>query len=169
MGLFAVQARAVVGSSAKSPAMSSLLDTLLEVSAAFRAESIPHALCGGFAVAAYGVVRATEDIDFLLPAAALESARASLQRLGFEFEAAPMRVGATEVTRISRVRGGEVDIVDLLVASPETVGALLTREERRLGNQTVQVVSLQGLLHMKRLAGRPRDLLDIEALTRLSR
>ena len=46
--------------------MSVLFEELRELIKAFNGREIEFALCGGLAVAAHGLVRATEDIDFLI-------------------------------------------------------------------------------------------------------
>jgi hypothetical protein len=50
----------------------------------FEKASIPHALIGAFALKAYGYVRATGDIDFIVDAAAQEKIIPYLESLGYE-------------------------------------------------------------------------------------
>ena len=50
---------------------------------AFRSAKIDYALCGGFALAACGIVRATEDIDLLVQEDKLPRISEMFARLGF--------------------------------------------------------------------------------------
>jgi hypothetical protein len=43
-----------------------LFEELRALLEALRRENLPYALCGGLAVAVYGITRATEDIDLLI-------------------------------------------------------------------------------------------------------
>ncbi len=45
---------------------------LISLAAVLASEGIPYALCGGLALAVHGFQRATKDIDFLVPVAAIE-------------------------------------------------------------------------------------------------
>ncbi len=46
--------------------------------------AIPHALIGAFALKAYGYVRATGDVDFIVAAPAREKIITCLESLGYE-------------------------------------------------------------------------------------
>lgn len=61
-------------------------------------------------------------------------------------------------------------VVDLFVDPPSDFEALWsTSEHLRLDTTTVRVVGLDDLIAMKRSAGRPRDLLDVEELEQIQR
>lgn len=87
-----------------------VITTLDAVIDALDTASVAYALCGGLAVNLHGHVRATRDIDLLLPADQLDGVRA------------------------------------------------------RWRSRDVWTVSLDGLARMKRLAGRPQDLADLDNL-----
>ena len=81
----------------------------------------------------------------------------------------PMTFGAgtpTErvVHRISKVSDGEHLTLDLLLVSPALEKAWEDREIYEWKGRPVRVVSVTGLAHMKRLAGRDQDLLDLKKL-----
>lgn len=57
-------------------------DALLRLLARFQAEGVENILVGGHAVRLNGFVRATEDIDILLPSS-LENGRRVIKALGF--------------------------------------------------------------------------------------
>ena len=61
-------------------------------------------------------------------------------------------------------------VVDLFVEPPSDFEALWSAaEEVQLDTTTVKIVSLDDLIAMKRAAGRPRDLLDVEELEQIRR
>ena len=57
------------------------------------ARQVEYALCGGFAVNIHGHVRATLDIDLLIPPEKIGNARAVARGLGFTLEAGPLPLG----------------------------------------------------------------------------
>jgi len=147
-----------------------LVEAMLAATAALDAAQVTHALCGGIAVTLHGHPRATRDIDLLIPPDALDPALDALRPLGWKFPAFPMTFGEgtdapRRVQRVSRLEGKKVLSVDLILAD----GPLATVLEHRITVETadqrvVAVVSLEGLGTMKRLAGRPQDLADLEHL-----
>jgi hypothetical protein len=131
--------------------------------------NVPYALCGGMAVVLYGYPRLTRDIDLLIPAADLERATAILSTVGFTLPGGiiPFDLGRARERRIFRVSkriGTEVLTADLLLLPPYLQGVWEDREVYEVEGTAVTVVSRAGLLEMKRIAGRPQDLVDIENL-----
>ena len=61
-----------------------LKDILLKIHNALEGAHIEHALIGAFAMAHYGVQRATGDIDFLIDEIDRQKALEALQNLGFK-------------------------------------------------------------------------------------
>jgi hypothetical protein len=136
------------------------------------AEPVEFALCGGIAVAIHGAPRFTRDIDLLVPAHAVPAAKAVARRLGFTLGAGPMTLGTGSPTqrtlhRLSKPEEGDVLTVDLVVAEgflrDVWSSAILVEWEGR----RIPVVSRSGLVTMKRAAGRPQDLVDIQNLGRV--
>lgn len=85
--------------------------------------------------------------------------------LGFTLAAAPVTFRAgVRVHRVSRVEGDELLTVDLLEADGPVADAFDGRLRVDWGERSLCVVSREGLVAMKRLASRPRDLADLEAL-----
>jgi hypothetical protein len=58
--------------------------------------------------------------------------------------------------------------VDLITCAPALAEVWATRERRLLGRELVWVVSVEGLRHMKGLAGRLSDQADLDALARVA-
>jgi hypothetical protein len=139
----------------------SLLDGILKY---LTAKGVPSALIGGFALAAHGVARATEDVDFLV-----------LDRsvLGEPFWEDWENVAEVEIRRgdlddplagVVRVRS-DGEIVDLVVGRESWMkGVLDRRSEIHLGSRVLPAVTRADLVLLKLFAGGPQDLLDIEFL-----
>jgi hypothetical protein len=134
-------------------------------------EGIPYAVCGGIAVAFYGYVRTTEDIDILVRQEDVERISTLIRERGFVLDAGriPFDVGGPrqrEIHRISKIVDDEVLTLDLLVVNDVYRSIWDSREAGEWQDRPISVVSLEGLLEMKRISGRNKDLLDIEELTR---
>lgn len=146
-----------------------LYDEFERLVEALQAAEVPFAVCGGIAVALHGFVRATDDIDLLVPASELERAKGAIKPLGFFQPAQPRTFGrGTErqctVHRISKIDGEDHFIVDLLMVEPSYDDVWASRVDLRWKHRTLPVVSRAGLARMKRLAGRHQDLADLERL-----
>lgn len=64
--------------------MSVLIEELRLLVDSFNRNSIDFALCGGPAVAAHGLVRATQDIDFLIREETLDEAYGAAAEVGHD-------------------------------------------------------------------------------------
>lgn len=151
--------------------MRNLVDELFAIASALDAAGIEYAVCGGIAVTLHGWVRATDDIDLLVRPEDVARVLQAVRPLGFDMPAQPMTFGAgTEaerhVQRVSKLGGADVLTLDLLLADAAYEGLLEGRIVVRQPEGTVQLVSREGLLKMKRMAGRPQDLADIDHLER---
>lgn len=118
---------------------------------------------------AHGATRTTKDIDVALAREHLTAALAAVAPLGYNIPAAPMTFGAgtaqeRHVQRINKIVGSEHLVLDLLLAEAACAGVLDDRIDVALPAGTITFVSRETLLRMKRLAGRPIDLADIEKL-----
>ena len=136
---------------------------------ALTAAAVEYAVCGGFAVNIHGHVRATTDIDLLVPAEHLAGAVAAVKAIGFGFEAGPIPFGVgtparREIHRISRIDGTAALTLDLMVVAPVFERTWAHRQRVAWRGRELCVVSLAGLAEMKRLAGRPQDLADLDSL-----
>lgn len=146
-----------------------LIDELAAIVREFNGRKLPYALCGGLAVVVYGYVRATKNIDLLLERASVEPAFEILKRLGFSLRAGPIPFGAgtpqeRELHRASKVIGSDHLTIDLVVVAPVLATASQSIERVQWNGLELPIVSLAGLAEMKRLAGRPQDLADLDAL-----
>ena len=138
-----------------------------------------YVIVGGLAVVLHGHRRLTADLDLVIDLTPVEVQKtvAALEGLGLRPQ---LPVHAADLARASvrerwvRERGMLVftlrdatgyRAVDLLTASPIPFAELWERAvEVVLEDTTVHVASIPDLIQMKRLAGRPKDWTDIEAL-----
>lgn len=135
---------------------------------------IDYVVVGGVAVAVQGYGRSTKDLDITYA-----TDPANLEALGEVLVAAKARLRGvpedvpfvpdgrtlkrTQILTLDTVDGG----LDLLVdpSGAPSYGAMRSRADViELDGIQVRVVGLDDLLSMKRAAGRPQDLADIEAL-----
>ena len=148
--------------------MPDLYDELKALICSLNENRVAYALCGGLALAVHGLVRATVDIDILIPKDSLAAARSVARQLGYTIEAAPMRFaeGAVEIHRISKVDSdsGEMLMLDLLLVTDPLAKVWETREEVEWERGSLWVVSRAGLVALKKLRRSGQDLDDIERL-----
>ncbi len=136
---------------------------------ALNQRGIDYAVCGGVAVAFHGYPRFTKDIDILIRSVDLDRALQVAKDLGFILPSGriPFDVGKPterEIYRISKAEGEELLTLDLLVVAPVFESAWKDRERFEWQKREVGMVSHEGLIKMKEIAGRPQDLVDIERL-----
>ncbi len=132
-------------------------------------EGIEYAICGGLAVAIHGYPRATRDIDLLVRKEALERVESAVAKAGFTLVSGiiPFNAGQElerNVYRISKARGEDLLTLDLLLVPPFLEDVWKSREKYRVGEHDYWIVSREGLIKMKRIAGRPQDLADLDRL-----
>lgn len=150
------------------------LDLIAELQgliAAFESNDVEYALCGGLAVAVHGHARATMDIDVLVRPEQLASAVNVVRSSGFDVPGRKMIFGLRtktprEVWRLSKLdpETNALMSVDLLVVGETLEAAWAGRLVAPWRGRDVWIVSREGLIAMKRVAGRPQDLADIAAL-----
>lgn len=143
--------------------MARLAEQIKEALAAFAGIKQPPALIGGLALAAHQVIRATEDVDFLVDADEAEQLHGILIGLGYTC------IHRSE-NAANYVRGDEG--LDLLYAHRPIARRLLEKAEPRdTAMGRLRVISAEGLIAFKLQgyandASRVRDLDDIRALLR---
>jgi hypothetical protein len=147
--------------------MATLLQELLDITSDLERDGVEYAVCGGLAMAIHGFARATLDIDVLIRAESLDKSQKIAAEKGFDIKGLDMsfRDGATEIRRVSKIDDdGEVLSLDLLLVTEKIEDVWESREQVSLQENLLSVVSKEGLIKMKTLAGRPQDLADIERL-----
>lgn len=135
-------------------------------------EGIEYAVCGGLAMAVHGHPRATEDIDLLVRHERLAEVMQLAKGLGFDIPARPITFGLRtgtprKVQRVSKLdpRTNDLVTLDLLDVSPDLEEVWRQRVSFPWQGKVIRVVSIDGLITMKRIASRPQDLVDIATLT----
>ena len=160
------------------------LSHLEQIFGALNEAQIRYVVVGGLAVIAHGYVRYTNDLDLVIELAEPNVRRAMEVLKSFGFRAKvpvdPVQF-ANPLTRASWVSEKQVVVFQLVsegfarepingfVREPFDVNAELAACEWLAVGPTLKilVVSRVKLLAMKREAGRPKDLLDIEYLEKL--
>ncbi len=146
--------------------MPNLSEQIREALSMFALTGTKPALIGGLAVVAHQVVRATQDVDFLLEAEAADAVHDALLRLGYQ-----CIYRSEDAANYVRDTEG----LDLLYAHRPLARHLLAQAtERDTPMGRVRVVSVEGLIGFKLQgyvndATRVRDLDDIRALVRVHR
>lgn len=144
--------------------MSTLLDELSQLISAFDENEIEYAVCGGLALTIHGFPRATFDIDILIRPDSLESAYEIAAEKGYDIRGLDLsfKKGAVEIRRVSKMDDDhEVISLDLLLVTPEVHDVWESKESLIWQDKTLWIVSRDGLIKMKTLAGRAKDLIDI--------
>lgn len=155
------------------------------VFAALNTAEIPYVVVGGVAVVLHGYPRLTADLDLALDldsgytAAALDA----LSGLGLKpLLPVPMADFADDAIRREWVRERNLKVfslhdpgepmrhVDLFAENPIPFGEMWERGVTvDLEGVRVRIAGISDLLTMKRMAGRPQDLVDVEALELIRR
>ena len=150
--------------------MLDLYDELRRLIAAFDEHKIEYALCGGLAMAIFDRPRATVDIDLLIGAESLVQVIDLAKALGYTIRGLDMSFAneAVEIRRVSKIdqETGFVLSLDLLLVTPQIQEIWDSRVQANWEGGKLFVVSLEGLIALKRLSGRPQDIADISALTK---
>lgn len=147
--------------------MATLLDELSQLISALDENEIEYAVCGGLSMAIHGFVRATVDIDILIRQESLEKAYQVAETKGFAIRGLDIsfKERAVEIRRVSKIDDdGEVLSLDFPPVTSQVEEVWETREAMDFLGKKLWVVSREGLIKMKTLAGRPQDLADIERL-----
>jgi len=125
---------------------------------------------GGFAVIAHDYVRATEDVDLLIPDDDANDTRltAALAELGAEWTAGAAPLDSREITGRAHsrllTRRGLIDLIREGEPPLDFATVAAGAERAELGSGEFMIAGLKSIVSFKRLAGRPRDRLDLEEL-----
>lgn len=133
-------------------------------------ENIEYAVCGGWAMAIHGSPRATVDIDLLVLTENLERVWKIAENLGYYAEGLPLSFDKIiEIRRISKIDKSSKTLftIDFLLVTEGLKQVWETRENIDFDDDKVWTVSREGLIFMKQLSGRHKDLGDIESLGEL--
>lgn len=146
-------------------------DGLLDLLRRFQAEGVQYVLVGGHAVRLNGFVRATEDIDVLLPSS-IDNGRRVIRALQFLPSSSELVPDWFEVSREEpeNIRVADELLIDLLFAANGQMYEDLVQHIRTLtvDGVAIRTLDIEGLLKTK-TDYRDKDRIDREALQRLKR
>jgi hypothetical protein len=144
-----------------SPDMRELLQLLLQ-------HDVQFALCGGFAVSYYGFIRTTMDLDLLILPSSENAARMMRALTAFGFGAAGIPEAAFTKRGTAVTLGVQPNQIVLLTSiSSEPEDEVFSDVDfADLWGMRIPVVSRRALLRAKQEAGRPKDRIDFEELTK---
>ncbi|HMP76496.1 MAG TPA: nucleotidyltransferase family protein [Kiritimatiellia bacterium] len=147
-----------------------LITEFARVAEALRGKRLRYALVGGLAMAVHGFARATKDIDFLVHPEDLDRVRRALATAGFRVRSEVMTFNATGITlhRLIKTYTDTEDyfLVDLMVPLRPAHLEMIQRARRmKWSNGFIRVLRREDLIDLKRDAGRPQDLADIQRLS----
>lgn len=144
---------------------------LLKLLARFQAEGVQYVLVGGHAVRLNGFVRATEDIDILLPSS-LDNGRRVIRALDFLESSKDLDPQWFDVPADApeNIRISDSLLIDLLfAANGQTYESLLPHVRTlRIDGVDIRTLDIEGLLKTK-TEYRDKDRIDRSALERLRR
>lgn len=144
-----------------------LFDELISLLTDLEQLGASYALAGGLALAAHGVVRATEDIDLLVPEAELAVVESTARARGFVVATDLRFASGLCIRRLTKIDADDVLVLDLLLVDATSEVAWRDRRKLSVAGSEITVVSRAGLEAMKLAAGRDQDLVDVRRLREL--
>lgn len=148
--------------------MAGLLDEFSGITKELNQRGINYAVCGGWAVAIHGFLRATLDIDLLILTGDLGEAMDAAREKGFDIEGLPLNFdgGKTQIRRISKIdrHSKELITLDLILVTDIYKDVWEGRKKVNWNQGEYSIVSRNGLMRMKEISGRPKDLIDLDFL-----
>jgi hypothetical protein len=147
-----------------------LLEELKSLLLAFDDAGVEYALCGGLAMAVYGVPRATMDIDVLVLTSDVARAVDAAKKQGFVLPAGLMEFsgGKIRIHRVSKPGGPNEESIPLdMIEVRENLREIWdSRRKVAWDAGTLVVVGKGGLASLKRLRNSLQDQADLSALER---
>jgi len=121
-----------------------LLEALKSIAAALKADGVPFALAGSYAVYARGGARSLHDVDFVVPEDAVPAAISSLEHRGFRIQQPPE-------DWLFKAFVGDlcIDVIHTLANGPVDAAMLGRAEELRVESVLMPVLSATDLLVAK--------------------
>ncbi|NND00004.1 MAG: hypothetical protein HKN85_07470 [Gammaproteobacteria bacterium] len=140
-------------------------------------QKLDYALVGGHAVALYGAVRGTVDVDFVIRWShkCLKATEATLNSIGL---VSRLPINADDVFHFRDEYIKERNLIAWNFYNPqnlmEQVDIVINYQLKpnsikviRVGNTDIPLINIKQLIKMKSAAGRPQDLQDIAALEKI--
>lgn len=146
----------------------SLYSEFQQIIDALDREGIQYALCGGLAMAVYERPRATLDIDLLILVEDVDKAKAVASEYGYKPtpDMIPLPAADSKICRLTKLEEDQMPfVIDLLLAEGKLSAIWDTRQKMEWAGGNLSVVSLEGLVEMKKLRNSKKDQDDIDFLT----
>ena len=148
--------------------MPTLLEEFTNLTNALNDREIDYAVCGGWAMAIFGLPRATVDIDLLILSEDLDEIWRIAESFGYDVEGLPLHFhdGKIEIRRISKIDKETKSLItiDFLLVTEALKEVWQNRKMFKWKRGKIFSVSKKGLILMKTISGRLQDLADIERL-----
>jgi hypothetical protein len=146
--------------------MPRLYDELRSIIDVLDRNGIDYALCGGIAMAVHGRPRTTVDIDIMISGDSLDTVIQLAAQLGYTIRGLDLNFGEIKIRRVSKIEPATKELLtlDLLIVTSQIQKIWKTRIKAKLEGGKLSVVSKDGLIALKKIAGRPQDIADIAAL-----
>jgi len=131
-------------------------------------QKIPHALCGGLAMAVHGHPRSTRDIDLVAFRGSTTEIEKIANEMGYKSTAKPMQFagGQVAIHRVTKTDPESEDFLplDILTFEPSIENSI-TFEEADWQGVKLRVVSRKDLIRIKKIRNSHQDQADIEKLS----
>ena len=146
-------------------------DDMKDLVSLFLKHEVRFAVCGGFAVAHYGYVRATMDFDLLVAPDKENAKRIMAALTDFGFGDAGISEATFCMKGTAVTLGAQPNQIDLLTSmSSKSAGEIIENAITvELQGVIVKVVSYDDLIAAKKESNRPKDRIDVEELIRVRR
>jgi hypothetical protein len=148
--------------------MASLLQEFINLTETLNKKGIDYAICGGWAMAIHGFTRATLDIDLLILSENLDEAWQIANNLGYDVEGLPLNFveGKIKIRRISKIDKETKVLItlDFLLVTDAIKQVWENRQKAKWNKGEYWIVSREGMIMMKEMSGRDKDLLDLKYL-----
>lgn len=144
-----------------------LAGALAAIAATFREAGVPGMVIGGVAASLLGRPRATRDVDAVAWAPGIDGAAllAAAAASGLQPRIDdPLAFAKTSGVLLLRHAATGIDVDVALASLPFERDAIARARPTTVGGVTVPLVTPEDLVILKAVAGRPRDLVDIEAV-----
>lgn len=143
----------------------------------FNELNIPYAVVGGYAVALHGAPRGTIDLDLIisLKESCIVSTQKALESMGLK-SLLPINGHDLYKFRVEYINNrnliawsfynplNPMELVDIVITVDLDDCSI---KKVKISHGEINILSKLDLIKMKKLSGRPQDLLDIEALKKL--
>ena len=147
-----------------------LSQDMKDLVALFEKYEVQYALIGGYAVIYYGVIRTTQDIDFLIKPEPHNAQQMMMALREFGFANTGIEASHFEKESVAIHLGVEPNRIDLItsILGVENEEIFKHIENVQIDNCPLKIISLKHLRQSKESSKRYKDLADAEALRELS-